>query len=216
VEMDEEEDEEEEEEDPFVSTSKRYNTSKSNSDINPNLSIPNRNSRSDINRNPKPAAPRKTTKRARLNPIARYAARRTVHCTAAPAPHPDLLNEVRLNLAYTEDPTPDQTETLTALITDLSDGAFNLQNGHVNDMQLLTDKLLTRSRSDDPCQNELALAAWQLVPGLYSRLQKKKQPRLHEKLRAWTQHESPHLEVIVAAQLPLQHKSSNKQSSRTK
>jgi len=86
--------------------------------------------------------------------------------------------------------TPEQTEALTALITDLSDGAFNLQNGHVNDMQLLTDKLLTLSRSGDPCQNELALAAGQLVPGLYTRLQKKKQPRLHEKLREWTQHES--------------------------
>ena len=217
VEMDEEEDEEEEEEeeeeDPFVSTSRRYNASKSNSDINPNLSIPNRNSRSDINRNPKPAAPRKTTKRARLNPIARNPARRTVHYTAAPAPHPDLLNEARLNLAYTEDPTPEQTEALTALISDLSDGAFNLQNGHINDMQLLTDKLLTLSRSDDPCQNELALAAWQLVPGLYTRLQKKKQPRLHEKLREWTQHESTHLEVIMAAQLLLQHKSTNNQAA---
>jgi len=74
-----------------------------------------------------------------------------------------------------------------------SDGAFNRQNGHVNDMQLLTDELLTLSRSDDLCQNELALTAWQLVPGLYTRLQKKKHPRLHEKLREWTQHESLHL-----------------------
>jgi hypothetical protein len=183
----EEEEEEEEEEKAMsstASTSRGHRTkAKSN---NPNL-----------NRNPTARSP--THRRP-------SSTRTNNRFAAAPPPHPDLFATLR-DLSFVDEPNAAQAEELTSLIADLSDGTYNMQSGHVKDMTLLTEKLLILSRSEESCQHELALAAWQLLPGLYTRLQKKKTPKLHELLRKWTENDSPHLLIIQTAQQLLMHKS---------
>ena len=105
------------------------------------------------------------------------------------------------DLSYLNDPTAEQTEALTSLITDFSDGAFATQSGHVKDFQALNDILLfSTTHTTDACTRELSAAAWLLLPGLYTRLQRKRVSKLHELMRSWTNHATPHLQIIQYAQ----------------
>ena len=52
----------------------------------------------------------------------------------------------------------------------------------------------------DACTRELSVAAWLLLPGLYTRLQRKRVSKLHELLRTWANHDTPHLQIIQHAQ----------------
>lgn len=105
------------------------------------------------------------------------------------------------DLSYRNAPTAQQTELLTGLITDFSDGAFTTPSGHIKDFQAINDKLLlSTTHTLDACTRELSVAAWLLLPGLYTRLQRKRVPKLNELMRGWTNHETPHLQIIQHAQ----------------
>lgn len=110
-------------------------------------------------------------------------------------------NDSLSDLTFTHEPTPEQEEELTNLIADFSDGAFCVQNGHVKDFAILNDTLISNTtHSNDVCIRELSIAAWLLLPGLYTRLQRKRVTKLHELMRSWANHETPHLQIISQAQ----------------
>ena len=104
-------------------------------------------------------------------------------------------------MSYRNAPTAQQTELLTGLITDFSDGAFTTPSGHIKDFQAINDKLLLCTlHTNDECTRELSVAAWLLLPGLYTRLQRKRVGKLHELMRTWANHDTPHLQIIQHAQ----------------
>jgi hypothetical protein len=129
------------------------------------------------------------------------------------APHPDITSAI--DLAYTNEPTDAQIEGLTTLITNFSDGAFNIPNGYVKTFGALTDKILVSSiqaqAQHDELTLELSVAAWQLLPGLVTRMQRLKHEKLHDLLRSWHQHETPHKAIIqYAQQIQRQHPFANR------
>ena len=178
------EEEEEEEEDEGVSTRHRTrNGNRNRTTASSNRSHVNQANRTTKNRTD---ARRNQSRRTRFMP-------RDHTVTGSTQPLADL--------SYRNAPTAQQTEALTSLITDFSDGAFITPSGHIKDFQAINDKLLLNTtHTMDACTRELSVAAWLLLPGLYTRLQRKRVSKLHELMRTWANHDTPHLQIILHAQ----------------